>query len=56
MSRLYHSAVYPQLLALRQELAEAFEKKDAMQVPALAGQIDQIQLACWTDGVFQNAS
>ncbi|MBR3106800.1 MAG: hypothetical protein IKH30_06395 [Clostridia bacterium] len=56
MSNVYHPAVYSQLIILRQALAQAFEQKDLLRVPALAAQIDRLQLDCWSAGIIQSAS
>ena len=56
MTNFYHPAAYSQLLTLRQDLTEAFERMDWSLVPALADQIDKIQLVRWMEGIVLNAS
>ena len=56
MNTLYHPAVYAQLVALRQKLAEAFQLSEPRNISSLSSQIDRLQLSCWHEGMVQKAS
>ena len=49
MTMLLHPAACSQLFMLRQNLAEAFDRKDLAHIPALSAEIDRLQLACWKE-------
>ena len=56
MMKLYHPAVYSQMMQARQELAEAFEREEAQRVAQISAVIDRLQLECWKKGCLENAS
>ncbi len=56
MNTLYHPAVYAQLVALRQKLAEAFQLSEPGNISSLSSQIDRLQLSYWHEGMVQKAS
>ncbi len=47
MTRIYHPAVYAQLLAARQELAEAYGQNEMERTWILSAYIDRLQLEHW---------
>lgn len=47
MSKIYCSAVYSNLIALRKRLAEAYIRNDSLYIAALCSQIDKLQLSFW---------
>ena len=56
MNTLYHPAVYAQLVALRQKLAEAFQLSEPGTLSSLGRLIDLLQLSSWHYGMVQHAS
>ena len=55
MTKLYHPAIYAQLLAARQELAEAYEQNEMERTLNLSAFIDRLQLVRWAECCLENA-
>ena len=55
MTKLYHPAIYAQLLAARQELAEAYEQNEVEHTLNLSAFIDRLQLEHWAECCLENA-
>ena len=55
MTKLYHPAVYAQMLAARQELAEAYEQNEMEHTLNLSAFIDRLQLERWAECCLENA-
>ena len=56
MMKLYHPAVYSQMLSARQELAEAFARLDIQRAAQISAVIDRLQLERWKAECLKNAS